>query len=128
MKSNILPPIETDFPIPTPPLNTTDPLLAAVVLFVELNVAVPVLAPIDKVVAAPNAFIVVAFVLKTANVESPVVTPVPKDGDELKTKDPEPVSSVKAEAIAEDVVEADTVPEETVRTPDEPVRFKPVPP
>ena len=47
---------------------------------VELNVAFPVAAPIDIVVAAPKAFIAVAFVLKTAKVALPVVTPVPNDG------------------------------------------------
>jgi hypothetical protein len=78
-KSN-LPPILTDLPIPTPPLKTTAPVFAAVVLLVELNVTVPVEAPKEIVVAAPKALIVKAFVLKTANVLSPVVTPVPKDG------------------------------------------------
>lgn len=73
--------------------------------------------------AAPNAFIVVAFVLKTANVVSPVVTPVPNDGCELNTSDPEPVSSVSAEEIAEEVVDAETVPEDIVRIPVELLKF-----
>ena len=123
-----LPAILIDLPIPTPPETTNAPVLDNVELSVELKVAVPVEAPNDIVVAAPKAFIVVALVLNTANVALPVVTPVPNDGCELNTKEPDPVSSDKAEAIAEDVVEAETVPEDTVRIPDVPVKFRPVPP
>ena len=78
-KSN-LPPTLTDLPIPTPPDTTNAPEDADVVLSSELNVAVPVEAPSEIAVAAPKAFIVVAFVLNTAKVALPVVTPVPKDG------------------------------------------------
>ena len=117
-----------DLPNPAPPVTTKAPDVEDVELFTELNVAVPEAAPIDNVVAAPKAFIVVALVLNTANVESPVVTPVPNDGCELKTKKPDPVSSDKAEEIADDVVDAETVPEDTVRTPESPVKFNPVPP
>ena len=107
------PPILTDLPIPTPPLTTSAPFEGNVVLFKELKVAVPDAAPMDKVVAAPKAFIVVALVLKTANVESPVVTPVPNDGDELKTKKPPPISSEIILRNDADVVIAETVPDET---------------
>ena len=68
-------------------------MFAAVVSLVELNVAVPVDAPNDKVVAAPKALTFVAFVLKTANVALPVVTLVVKSGDVAKTREPVPVSS-----------------------------------
>ena len=55
-------------------------MVVEVELSVEFIVALPVAAPNDIVVAAPKALIVVAVVLKTANVVSPVVTPVPKEG------------------------------------------------
>lgn len=93
LKRSKLPPILTDFPIPTPPLKTTEPVFAAVVLLAELNVAVPVEAPNERVVAAPKALTFVAFVLKTANVALPVVTLVVKSGDVAKTREPVPVSS-----------------------------------
>jgi hypothetical protein len=123
-----LPPIETDFAIPAPPETANEPVVVEEESSVELNVALPVEAPTDNIVAAPNAFIVVAVVLNTAKVALPVVTPVPNDGCELNTKEPEPVSSDKAEAIAEDVVEAETVPEDMVNTPEEEPKFCPVPP
>lgn len=118
-----LPPTLTDFAKPAPPETTSPPVFTVVELSVELIVALPVAAPIEIVVAAPNAFIVVAFVLKTANVPSPVVTPVPNEGCELNTNDPDPVSSVNADDIAEEVVEAETVPPEIVRIPVDELRF-----
>jgi hypothetical protein len=58
----------------------------------------PLVAPIVIEVAAPNAFTVVAVVLKTLNVVLPVVIPVVKTGDVPNTNAPEPVSSVIAAA------------------------------
>lgn len=123
-----LPATLIDFANPAPPETTNPPVVDDVELSVELNVAFPVEAPIDNTVAAPKAFIVVAVVLNTANVALFVVTPVPNEGDELKTNEPDPVSSDKTEAIAEEVVDADTVPEETVNIPVDPLKFCPVPP
>ena len=111
LNSKSLPPILTDFPIPTPPVKTTDPVLAAVVLLVELKVAVPVLAPNEIVVAAPKAFIVVAFVLNTAKEESEVTTLVENVGVVPNTNAPEPVSSLIMLANDALVVITDAVPE-----------------
>ena len=113
---------------PAPPEIANVPVVVDDESSVELNVAFPVEAPIDNAVAAPKAFIVVAIVLNTANVALLVVTPVPNEGEELNTNEPDPVSSDKAEAIAEDVVEAETVPEEIVSTPEAEPKFCPVPP
>ena len=126
-KSN-LPPTLTDLPIPTPPDITNAPEPADVVLLSELKVAVPEAAPNDIVVAAPKAFIVVALVLKTANVPEPVVTLVVKSGEVANVSAPEPVLSDIAVEIADEVVDAETVPDEIVRTPEELLRFCPVPP
>jgi hypothetical protein len=106
LKRSKLPPILTDFPIPTPPLKTTEPVFAAVVLLVELNVAVPVEAPNERVVAAPKALTFVAFVLKTANVALPVVTLVVNSGEVPKTRAPDPVSPVIVLSSSDDVVAA----------------------
>lgn len=118
-----LPAILTDLAKPAPPETTIPPVVDDVELSVELKVALPVEAPKFIAVAAPKAFIVVAFVLNTAKVESPVVTPVPNDGWELKTRFPDPVSSVIADEIADEVVEADTVPEDIVIMPVELLKF-----
>jgi hypothetical protein len=58
-------------------------------------VAVPEVAPIVKVVAAPKALTVVAVVLKTEKVVDPVLTAVVNEGEVLKTATPVPVSSDK---------------------------------
>ena len=126
-KSN-LPPTLTDLPIPTPPDITNAPEDADIVLLSELKVAVPEEAPKEMVCAAPKAFIVVALVLKTANVAVPVVTLVVKSGEVANVSAPEPVLSEIAEEIADEVVDAETVPDEIVRTPEELLRFCPVPP
>lgn len=118
-----LPAILIDLANPAPPEITNPPVVDDVELSVELNVALPVDAPKFIAVAAPNAFIVVAFVLNTAKVESPVVTPVPKEGEELNTKTPPPVSSLKALNRAEEVVDADTVPEDIVKMPVDDPKF-----
>ena len=73
-------PVNNEPAIPAPPETTKAPVVVDDELSVELNVTFPVEAPNEIVVAAPKAFIVVAFVLKTANVVSPVVTPVPNEG------------------------------------------------
>ena len=54
---------------------------------------VPVVAPIFRVVAAPNALIVVALVLNTSNEASDVRTLVVNVGDVPNTATPVPVSS-----------------------------------
>ena len=62
--------------------------------------------PIINVVAAPNAFTVVAVVLNTANVALLVVTLVVNCGLVENTSKPEPVSSEIMPANCDDVVEA----------------------
>lgn len=69
-------------------------------------VAVPVAAPIFKVVAAPKALTVVALVLKTSNELEPVVMLVVIEGDVPKTATPVPVSS---ERVASKSAEAPVV-------------------
>lgn len=88
-----------------------------------MKVAFPVAAPMDIFVAAPNAFIVVAFVLNTAKVASLVTTLVVNVGVVPNTKEPDPVSSDNADDIAEDVVEAETVPDDIVSMPVELLKF-----
>ena len=89
----------------------------------------PVAAPTDKVVAAPNAFIVVAVVLKTLKDPLSVVTSVVNTGDVEKTNFPAvPVSSLMILAKAELVVITDAVPLLYCKSPVALLLFKPVPP
>ena len=71
-----------------------------------LTVVVPELAPNPKVVAAPNAFTVVAFVLNTLKVVLLVVTLFVKLGLLLYTNTPVPVSSLITPASCALVVDA----------------------
>jgi len=112
-----------DFAIPAPPEITTPPVVTVVELSVELNVALPVAAPNEIVVAAPKAFMVVAVVLKTAKVASAATTLVVNVGVVANVSAPEPDLSDIADEIADEVVDAETVPEEIVRTPEELLRF-----
>jgi hypothetical protein len=76
-----LPPTDTDFAKPAPPETAKEPVVVEDESSVELNVALPVAAPIDITVAAPKALIVVAVVLNKANVPELVVTLVKKFGE-----------------------------------------------
>ena len=68
-------------------------------------VAVPVLAPIFNVVAAPKAFTVVAVVLKISMEAEPAMMEVVIVGEVPKTATPDPVSSDSVEAqLAEEPV------------------------
>ena len=124
-----LPPIETDFAKPAPPDIANVPVVVEEESSVELNVAFPVAAPTDKVVAAPNAFIVVAVVLKTLKDPLSVVTLVVNTGDVENTNFPAvPVSSLMILAKAELVVITDAVPLLYCKSPVALLLFKPVPP
>jgi hypothetical protein len=101
-----LPPIDNDCPTAAPPVATIAPVVVLVELSAELNVALPEFAPIDNVVAAPNALIFVAVVLKTLKVALPVVTLVVKSGDVAKTRAPDPVSPVIVLRSSDEVVAA----------------------
>jgi hypothetical protein len=101
-----LPPIETDFAIPAPPEIANAPVVVEEESSVELNVALPVTAPIDITVAAPKAFIVDAVALKTLKVVLGVVTLVVKSGEVANTKAPDPVSPVIVLRSSADVVAA----------------------
>ena len=68
-----------------------------------LTVVVPVAAPIERAVAAPAKFTVVAVVLTSANVVLGVVKDVVIAGLVPNTAAPDPVSSVNAVASCEDV-------------------------
>ena len=123
------PPIDTDFAIPAPPNTTRDPVDIEEELSVELRVNLPVAAPTDNVVAAPNAFIVVAVVLKTLKDPLSVVTSVVNTGDVEKTNLPAvPVSSLMIEAKAALVVITEAVPLLYCKSPVALLLFKPVPP
>jgi hypothetical protein len=124
-----LPPIETDFAIPAPPETANEPVVVEEESSVELNVALPVEAPTDNIVAAPNAFIVVAVVLKTLKDPLSVVTLVVNTGDVEKTNLPAvPVSSLIIEARAALVVITEAVPPLYCKSPVALLLFKPVPP
>ena len=72
-------------------------------------VVVPVDAPIEIVVAAPNALMVVAVVLNTLNDVLPVTTLVVNEGEVPNTNAPVPVSSDMTPASSDDVVAANTL-------------------
>jgi len=101
-----LPPTDTDFAKPAPPETAKEPVVVEDESSVELNVALPVAAPIDITVAAPKAFIVVAVVLKTPKVVLTVATLVVKSGEVAKTKAPLPTSPVIVFKSSNDVVAA----------------------
>lgn len=89
------------------------PFMFSVVAFESVTVAfatvaVPVDEPKFNDVAAPKAFTVVAFVLKTLNVveAAALVTLVVNSGDVPKTSTPEPVSSEIIPASCAEVVDA----------------------
>jgi hypothetical protein len=79
---------------PAPPDTTKEPVVVEEDSSVELNVALPEFAPIDNIVAAPNAFMVVAVALNTLKVVLGVVILVVNSGEVPKTRAPDPVSPV----------------------------------
>jgi hypothetical protein len=87
-------------------VTTKAPVVEDVELSTELIVALPDAAPIDRVVAAPNALIFVAVALNTLKVALPVVTLVVKSGEVANTNAPEPVSSDIVFLSSKDVVAA----------------------
>ena len=87
---------------PVPRLYVLAPVEPVPILTVCAEAVLPTLS----VVAAPNAFTVVAVVLNTANVALSVTTLVVNDGLVLKTNKPVPVSSLITPANCADVVEA----------------------
>lgn len=101
-----LPPIDNDCPTAAPPVATIAPVVVLVELSRELKVALPEFAPIDIVVAAPNAFMAVAVALKTLKVVLGVVILVVNSGEVPKTRAPDPVSPVIVLSSSDDVVAA----------------------
>jgi hypothetical protein len=101
-----LPPIDNDCPTAAPPVATIAPVVVLVELSRELKVALPEFAPIDIVVAAPNAFMAVAVALKTLKVVLGVVILVVNSGEVAKTRAPDPVSPVIVLSSSDDVVAA----------------------